>query len=130
MGGATSFEDVVWLNEPPLTLTLSPQAGRGESLVTVREVGTDLIVEADVRGRALVATSIPDWPGWRAKDGAADVPLVTVNHAFVGFWLAPGRHVVRLHYLPSSFLLGSSLSAAALVAVSLAAVLRRRRGLR
>jgi uncharacterized membrane protein YfhO len=129
MRRADSFEDVAWLNEPPRTLTLFPQAGKGESRVTVREVGTDLIVEADVHDRVLVATSVPGWPGWRAKDGGVELPLVTVNHAFVGFSLTPGRHVVRLHYLPSSFLLGSLLSAGAVIALLLAAVVRSR-GLR
>jgi uncharacterized membrane protein YfhO len=93
----------------------------------VREIGTDLVVEADVAGRALVATSIPDWPGWRASDGGREVALTTVNHAFVGFWLEPGRHLVRLHYLPGSFLLGSALAGAALLAVSLLLVIRRKR---
>jgi uncharacterized membrane protein YfhO len=95
--------------------------------LTVREIGTDLVVEADVAGRALVATSIPDWPGWRASDEGGEVSLTTVNHAFVGFWLEPGRHAVRLHYLPGSFLLGSALAGAALFAVSLLIVIRRKR---
>jgi hypothetical protein len=124
MESAPDLAEVAWLGLPP------GEGVNGDAKLAAREVGTDLIVEAEVRERALVATSIPDWPGWRAKDGDADVPLVSVNHAFVGFWLAPGRHVVRLHYLPSSFLLGALLSAGAVVAVSLAAVLRRRRGLR
>jgi Bacterial membrane protein YfhO len=130
MREATDFRDTVWLDRSPhsglaetaATLSLPP-----ETAVEVREAGTDLIVGADVRDRALVATSLPMWPGWRAKDGAADVPLVTVNHAFVGFWLPAGRHAVRLTYLPSSFLLGSVLSAAAAAVVSIRAVLRRLR---
>jgi hypothetical protein len=129
MGDTLNFSDIAWLNQPSHP-GREGEGANGRASVTVREVGTDLIVEADVRERVLVATSIPDWPGWRAKDGSADVPLVTVNHAFVGFWLAPGRQVVRLHYLPSSFLLGALLSAGAVIAVSLAAALRRRRGLR
>jgi hypothetical protein len=124
MESAPDLAEVAWLGLPP------GEGVNGDAKLAAREVGTDLIVEADVHERALLATSIPDWPGWRAKDGSADVPLVTVNHAFVGFWLAPGRHVVRLHYLPSSFLLGALLSAGAVIAVSLAAVLRRSRGLR
>ncbi|HEX9149510.1 MAG TPA: YfhO family protein, partial [Thermoanaerobaculia bacterium] len=131
MAETKDFGEVAWLGRPPHPNPLPEGEGaNGRASVTVREVGTDLIVEADVRERTLVATSIPDWPGWRAKAGSADVPLATVNHAFVGFWLAPGRQVVRLHYLPSSFLLGTLLSAGAVIAVSLAAVLRRRRGLR
>jgi hypothetical protein len=127
MGEATDFGETAWLSEAPLTPTLSPRAGRGNTQVTVREIGTDLIIEADVGERALVATSIPDWPGWRASDESGEVSLTTVNHAFVGFWVEPGRHAVRLHYLPGSFLLGSALAAAAFLAVSLLLVIRRKR---
>jgi len=80
-----------------------------------------------VAGRALVVTSVPDWPGWRGSDESGKVALTTVNHAFVGFWLEPGKHAVRLHYLPGSFLLGSALAGAALLAVSLLLVIRRNR---
>jgi uncharacterized membrane protein YfhO len=93
----------------------------------VREVGPDLVVEADARDRTLVATSIPDWPGWRARSEDRDLELTTVNHAFVGFWLPPGRHAVRLHYLPHSWILGSAFSAAAVVGLMLTALLLRRR---
>ncbi len=124
MGSAESFEEISWLGQPP-----RGEGVNGHARVTVREIGTDLIVEADVRDRALVATSLPDWPGWRAREGGREVALVTVNHAFVGFWLPPGRHAVRLHYLPESFLLGLALSGASIVAVSAAAFLRRRRGI-
>jgi uncharacterized membrane protein YfhO len=133
MAEATDFADTVWLDrsphpgvaEAPLTLTVSPPAAP----LRVREIGTDLFIEAEVRDRTLVATSVPDWPGWRAQVGDLPIPLTTVNHAFVGFWLPAGRHVVRLHYLPASFLLGSALAAAAFVGVSLAAVVRRRRAI-
>jgi uncharacterized protein (TIGR03382 family) len=93
----------------------------------VREVGPDLVVEADARDRTLVVTSIPDWPGWRARSEDHDLDRTTVNHAFVGFWLPPGRRVVRLSYLPASFALGSAISAAVVAASLLALLLRRRR---
>ena len=153
MSEATDFGETAWLSEAPLTLTPGrslrenatfgrgrelfearetprappPRAGRGYTQVTVREIGTDLVVEADVAGRALVVTSVPDWPGWRGSDESGKVALTTVNHAFVGFWLEPGKHAVRLHYLPGSFLLGSALAGAALLAVSLLLVIRRNR---
>jgi hypothetical protein len=134
MAGATDFAETVWLSnsphrglaEAPLTLTLFPRAGSRETAkLRISEIGTDLLIEANLRERALVATSIPDWPGWRASSGGRAVELATVNHAFVGFWLPPGGHVVRLRYVPSSFLLGVALSAAAVVLVSLVSVLRR-----
>jgi hypothetical protein len=131
MAAAPDFAEVSWLSQSPhLDARPVREGANGRARLTVREIGTDLVIEADVREEALVATSLPDWPGWRARDGGRELALATVNHAFVGFRLAPGRHVVRLHYLPFSFLIGSLLSAAAVVAVFLGAALRRRRGLR
>ena len=104
------------------------ESPNGAASLRVREIGPDLVIEADARERTLVATSIPDWPGWRARSGGHDLPLTTVNHAFVGFWLPPGRRVVRLYYMPASFALGSAISAA-VAAASLAAILLRRRRL-
>jgi membrane protein YfhO len=127
MAEAKSFGEVAWVGEAPHPDPPGGEGANGRASVTVREIGTDLVVEADVAGRALVATSIPDWPGWRANDGSREVALTTVNHAFVGFWLEPGRHAVRLLYLPGSFLFGSALAGAAVLAVSLLFVIRRKR---
>jgi hypothetical protein len=104
------------------------ESPNGAASLRVREIGPDLVIEADARERALVATSIPDWPGWRARSEGRDVLLTTVNHAFVGFWLPPGRHVVRLHYLPGSFVLGSTISIAVAASLLAAFLLRRRLG--
>jgi hypothetical protein len=103
------------------------ESPNGAASLRVREIGADLVIEADAHERTLVATSIPDWPGWRARSADRDLELTAVNHAFVGFWLPPGRHVVRLSYLPASFLIGTALSAVATVGVSLLSVFRRRR---
>ena len=58
----------------------------------------------------------------------APLPLETVNHAFVGFWLEPGRHDVRLTYRPASWALGlASFSAGSVVCIALALAAARRR---
>jgi uncharacterized membrane protein YfhO len=56
--------------------------------------------------RVFLATSLPDWPGWIAESAGRRIPLVTTNHAFVGFWLERGRQTVRLHYRPDTFFYG------------------------
>jgi hypothetical protein len=81
-------------------------ARNGEAALRVREAGPDLVVDASVSARVLVATSLSDWPGWIADSGGRALPLETVNHAFVGFWLEPGEHSVRLRYRPGSWTLG------------------------
>ena len=122
MAEAKDFADVAWLDHAETS-----GEENGTATVVAREIGPDLLLTADVRSRALVATSEPDWPGWRAESGGRELPLTTVNHAFVGLWLAPGRHEIRLHYLPRSFCTGAALAATAVVATPVLFVLLRRR---
>jgi hypothetical protein len=120
MSAATDFSQTAWLGGGR-----SGSSPNGAATVRVREVGADLVIDADVRDRAFVATSVPDWPGWRAQSDGRAIGLATVNHAFVGFWLPPGHRVVRLHYSPDSFHFGIALAALALLG-ALVPVLRRR----
>jgi hypothetical protein len=98
----------------------------GEARLRVREAGPDLVVEASVSARALVATSLSDWPGWIAESDGRALRLETVNHAFVGFWLEPGEHRVRLVYRPASWTLGLAAFAAGCLLTLVLAASRRR----
>jgi hypothetical protein len=124
MAGETDFTRTAWLSGT------GADEVNGEAVLELRAVGPDLLVSADVSRRTprtLVATSLPDWPGWRADAGGSALALTTVNHAFVGFWLPPGTHAVRLTYRPASFSLGLlALAAGAAAAALLAATARRR----
>jgi membrane protein YfhO len=124
MSVAGDFSQTSWVDGAP-----SRGMANGAGTLQVREVGSDLVIDADLRERALVATSVPDWPGWTARSGGRAVALATVNHAFVGFWLPPGRHQVRLHYLPESFRFGVALAAIAVLAGVLLGLARRRRAI-
>ena len=124
MSGASDFSDVVWI-----TGVAAPEVENPTAELLLRSVGPDLQVTAEVSDRVFVATSLPDWPGWEARSGTATLPLVTVNHAFVGFWLAPGRHVVHLSYNPASFRFGVALWGTALLALAMTSLVRRRRAL-
>jgi hypothetical protein len=99
----------------------------GDADVRAVEVGADLEVDANVSSRALVATSLPDWPGWAVEAPGGDVPTVTVNHAFVGFWAEPGSRAYRLRYRPRSFTLGLAAFAAGLAASAVVARIAGRR---
>jgi len=126
MAEMKDFAETVWLSERPHP---GPEGeSNGRATLRLREVGPDLVIEADARDLTLIATSIPDWPGWRARSNGHEIPVTTVNHAFVGLWLPPGRHVVRLHYRPGSFVLGSTISAAVAASLAAALFLRRRLG--
>ena len=124
MAGERDFARTAWLSRG------EGEEENGRAALDVRAVGADLEVSADASERTLVATSLPDWPGWKGEAGGRELDLVTVNHAFVGFWLPPGRHRARLTYRPASFTLGLFAflaGAGAAVAAGLAAATARRR---
>ncbi len=104
-----------------------PGGPNGAATLRVREVGPDLVVEASASSRAFVATSLPDWPGWIAEEGGRRIATTAVNHAFVGFWVEPGEHVVRLRYRPRSWAFGVGTFFAGALTSVLFAVLRRSR---
>ena len=79
------------------------------------------------RQPAFIATTLPDWPGWRAEAAGAALRIETVNHAFVGMWLPAGKHTVRLTYRPPSFALGLGALAAGLVCAAVIAATARPR---
>ena len=114
---ATDFAQTAWVStEGPA------EEDNGEATVFVRAVGPDLVMDARVSRPALIATSIPDWPGWIAREGATARPTVTVNHAFVGIMLPAGNHVVRLQYRPRSWRLGVAAFAVGVLAVAAAVI--------
>jgi hypothetical protein len=127
MAAESDFSGTAWLSGARAEYTEDQGEENGRAELELRAVGPELRVSADVSRRAFVATSVPDWPGWRADADGQKLPIVTVNHAFVGFWLAPGKHAVRLTYWPASFSLGLfALAAGAAAAMLLAATGRRR----
>ena len=123
MAEAKDFRQTVWVTGP------AADAANGTASLRVREIGPDLVIEADARDRVLVATSVPDWPGWRAEASGRRLQTATVDHAFVGFWLPAGRHVVRLRYLPGSFVTGAALSLLTVLGALVTKLLGRRRAI-
>jgi len=52
-------------------------------------------------------TPMTAWPGWKLTVDGGRAPLVSYNHAFLGFRLARGRHAAVLRSMPDSFVAGS-----------------------
>jgi hypothetical protein len=97
MRTAADFSETAWITGA------KGEVGNGKAEISLRAAGPDLIATVAAVERVFIATSVPDWPGWIAEGAGAGIPLVTTNHAFVGFWLNAGRQTVRLHYRPASF---------------------------
>jgi Bacterial membrane protein YfhO len=69
-----------------------------------------------------LATSEPEYPGWTAVLDGRRVQTYRTNHAFRGLPLPAGEHTLDFRYEPRSVLLGGIISAAAGVAIVLAAM--------
>lgn len=74
--------------------------------------GQHMSLRIDAAREALVATSIPGWPGWRLRLDGRRVPLLPYNRAFLAFRVPAGVHEARLDYLPDGFVWGAAISAA------------------
>jgi hypothetical protein len=93
----------------------------------VSDTGQKLVLEIEASGKSVVATSLPRWPGWKAKLDGERIPTFSFDRAFVGFSVPPGRHAVVLEYFPDGFVRGAAVSGATFV-LALALLVRRRKG--
>jgi membrane protein YfhO len=99
--------------------------GGGEVRVTSYS-GQDMTLRIRTNGPAIVGTSMPAWPGWKLKLDGQRAPLLSYNHAFVGFRVSGGEHEARLFYLPDGFLRGAAVSGATAI-LGVILMWRRRR---
>lgn len=120
MARETDFGERAWLSDPGVEGSARGETSNGQAQLSLRSSGPDILITASAASPVLLATSIPAWPGWNAETESGRLPIVRVNHAFVGFRLEPGRHEIRLHYRPP--LLNAAL-AACLAGILLAAFL-------
>jgi hypothetical protein len=115
---ATTFVDTI----PPGV------APTGVGRVVVRRYSANgAELDVDGSGWNLIATSEPDWPGWRASYNGRPVSLVRVNGAFIGTFVPPGRGVVRFQYRPRAFTAGAAISGCTALLLVWAAAGRSRR---
>lgn len=102
-------EGVVGENGP------SGRSENGEAEVSIGAYsGQEMSLRVEARAAALVATSIPAWPGWKLEIDGRRAPLLSYNHAFLAFRVPPGTHAARLFYLPDGFRYGAAISVATL----------------
>ena len=124
MARAADFAQTAWLSEGG-----AEEEENGDATVELRTAGPDLVVAARASRRTLIATSVTDWPGWIAEESGRRLELETVNHAFLGVWVAPGDHTIRLAYRPASWPLGLAAFALGCGALFVLALAGRRESL-
>jgi hypothetical protein len=83
------------------------------------------VLDVDSRGWSLLVSSDVDWVGWRAYWNGKREPTVTVNGAFVGCFIPPGRGEFQLIYRPDAFINGLRISVLSILLLIGAAVFRR-----
>jgi hypothetical protein len=121
--GVDDFSERGVVEEAPA----SDWADNGSATVAVSSYAPrELELDVEAQAASVVGTSIPAWPGWTAELERRRLPLLTYNHAFIGFRVPPGRHRVRVRYAPASFRIGAGVALATLVLGGLALARSRR----
>jgi hypothetical protein len=105
------FGDRSWINAggPPG----DQENGRGTITTRPRKLGYDL--DANMERQGFVVISQAAWRGWRAYVDGQPVRVLRANHAFLAIYLPAGHHRVRLMFLPRSFAIGRTVTAATLL---------------
>jgi hypothetical protein len=70
-----------------------------------------LVVDVAAPGRRTLALTERFHDGWSATVGDVPLPMVRVEHDFLGCIVEPGAHQVSFHFMPRSFVYGSIVSA-------------------
>jgi hypothetical protein len=101
---------------------LAPWTDR-DATVAVRRRGQGYELTVDAPRKTLIASSIENWPGWRAND----FPVVEVNGLFFGFVVPPGRHEIAVRYRPLSFYASAGVAVVGLAGLIAGAFFQRQR---
>lgn len=97
----------------------------GGSMVVREYASRTTTLDIDAPGWNLLATSEVDWPGWRATWNGRALDTVTVNGAFVGCYVPPGRGTLVLEYLPRDVEVALRVSILSMIALAIALMVRQ-----
>lgn len=118
------FADIAWID--PLRAGQPQVSDNGSGTLRTRRDGSALRIDAELDAPAWIVISQTAWKGWRAFIDDREAPLHVANVAFLAVSVPAGRHVVTLQYRPFSFVIGGTISAATVLVLLAAALLRRR----
>jgi len=100
--------------------------GPARPVERIRRVGDAVEVEATLAAPGLLVLNESYFAGVEASENGQRLPLYPANHAVRAVPLSAGRHVVRFEYRTPGLLVGALTSAAAVVLLAVAGVLRRK----
>jgi len=100
--------------------------GPARPVERIRRAGDAVEVEATLAAPGLLVLNESYFAGVEASENGQRLPLYPANHAVRAVPLSAGRHVVRFEYRTPGLLAGALTSAAAVVLLAVASVLRRK----
>jgi len=83
-----------------------------ESVDIVAYSPNEMRLDVEVADEGYLVLSEVYYPGWRAYVDGHRIPILRANYAFRAVHLAPGRHMVRLAFEPTSWRVGLTISLA------------------
>jgi membrane protein YfhO len=123
MSEETDFRERAWI-EAPMPIH-ERQNGAGSVSIARRRNGFRFRVTMAHDGWMVI--SEPAWKGWRAYIDGRRVEMQIANLAFLSLFVPAGEHVVRLVYLPHSFVVGRTISGATMAGLIVFGFVRLRR---
>lgn len=119
---ANDFATQAWIEAreyPPHTISGGP------GTLTTRQARLGFEIDAAMENDGWIVISQTAWKGWRAYVDGKRVEMKFANHAFLGLFVARGKHHIRLTYLPDAFTRGRAISFLTLAALVLIPLSRR-----
>lgn len=116
---------IVLHQKPKLELPTRPAAGKAK--VTVFEP-EEIHIDIDTPTAAILSLSQPHYPGWQARLNGGDVDIIRAYGGLSAIEIPPGRHRLRLRFVPTSYTIGGLFSLITWLGLGLTAlmtVLRR-----
>jgi hypothetical protein len=102
-------------------------AGPGVETLDARQVRPGVFrLHVQAARPTLIASSVPNPPGWILEIDGQRQSIHTVNGAFVGFFVPSGESEISLRYWPRTFTLGLLCCALGLALLGLAGIYRGR----
>jgi uncharacterized membrane protein YfhO len=84
-----------------------------------------IVLQVESPANGVLVLSEVFYPGWRASLNGVAAPLLRANWSLRAVPLPAGSHEVEVAFVPASFRFGAAISVATLLAVGVAAFIRR-----
>ena len=112
---ADDLRNHAWIEVPGEPPSLR---SNGPGNVAIRRAKYGLELDADMEHGGWVVVSEAAWPGWRTYVDGRRMKFQYANIAFIGVYVPPGKHVVRVVYWPEMFVIGRVISFMTLLVIA------------